>query len=136
MAQRRTAKQRAALRKAQLASARKRRRNRNIAIGAAGVAVGIGIGVAGAKHGHKIKLPKRSSRSTEFRINGMLALPPGRSASRPKKAIRRPRPFNRKGVFKAGVKGITYIKRQRGSYDLKRRTEYTHKPRPAKYKKA
>lgn len=135
MVQRRTARQRAALRKAQLASARKRRRNRNIVIGAVGVAAGIGLGAAGAKYGKHIKIPKRTSHRSEFRINGMLALPAGKSAYRPKREIRRPKPIVRKGIFKVGVKGApSYLKRHRPAYDAVRRTTYVSKPRPKKYK--
>lgn len=143
MARRRTAKQRAALRKAQIASARKRRRRRNIAIGAIGVGAGIAVGVAGAKYGKNIRLPKRHRKVSQ---KPMLALPPGKSApptrARERRRAQRSAKIARartgaknvvpssKGVFKFSATGKgQYLRRNRPEYDARRRAAHISKPR-------
>lgn len=160
MPQRRTAKQRAALRKAQIASARKRRRRRNIAIAGTALAVGVGAGIglnyAGKRYArHLARAPKpgmtRGPRATVM-TKPMLALPPGKSARPPtaaqqkRKATKaakikvartgaRHRIESHKGIFKVDQKGNTsYLRRSRPHYDAARRAAYKPRPRPKKYK--
>lgn len=145
MPRKRTAAQRAALRKAQIASARKRRRRRNLAIGAIGVATGVGIAI-GANHVGKRYAKHLTSRPKPGRNKPMLALPPGKSAAptrarerrRAQKAAKIARAKtgaknvipSHKGVFKFSAKGKgQYVRRHRPDYDAARRAAHVSKPR-------
>jgi hypothetical protein len=117
-----TPKRKAALRKAQAASARKRRkgRNRKIAIGA-GIVGTVGIAtVAGLAGRDYVKHLRRPYRPSSFMPTHQLALPPGQTVTKVKKVKRGV--HHRKGVFKVDSSGTaTYIKRNRPNYDWHRR---------------
>ena len=118
-----TPKRKAALRKAQAASARKRRkgRNRKIAIGA-GIVGTVGIAaVAGYAGRDYVKhIARGGPRPSAFTPVHQLALPPSQKVTKVYKAKRGV--HHRSGVFKVNSAGTaTYIKRNRPNYDWHRR---------------
>lgn len=117
-----TPKRKAALAKAQAASARKRRKTRNkrIAVGA-GVVGTVGVlSVAGVAGHSYVKHLRRPYRPSAFTPTHQLALPPGRSVTKVRKEKRAV--HVRKGVFKAHATGPAwYVKRNRPNYDWLRR---------------
>lgn len=147
-----TAKRRSALRKAQLASARKRRRRNGAIIAAAGIGTGVAISATGyaAARSYARHLSKAPKPGGGHRINGMLALPAG--TSRPPTAAQTRRRAQRaekiagaragkvphthgRGAWKVSPNGkMRKITRQRPEYDAKRRKAYKPRPRPKRYK--
>ena len=147
-----TAKRRSALRKAQMASARKRRRRNGVIIAAAGIGTGVAISATGyaAARSYARHLSKAPKPGGGHRINGMLALPAGKS--RPPTAKQANRKAQRAakiaaaragvtphtvgtGVWKVSPNGKTRrITRHRPGYDARRRSEYVRRPRPKRYK--
>jgi len=121
-----TAKRRSALRKAQLASAKKRRRRtiKRVGIGL-GVAGLVGAGVAGYGARSYVRHlasggPRRPSGPSAFNPTHQLALPRGTSVTKVKKPKRGI--HNRPGVFKVTPAGeAVYIRHPRPLYDRRRR---------------
>lgn len=137
-AYRMTSARRAALRKAQLASAAKRRRRklirRRIVYGAA---VGVGsVTLAGAVYGHKL-LSGGPRNVTSYAPKQLKA---GRNRQRGN-----PNPIKpRKGVFKVATQGSHFkptpapqlIRRPRSTYDAKRRAAYAKRTRTTPRRRA
>lgn len=127
-----TPKRRAALAKAQKASARKRKgkRNRNILIGGATAATVLGVGIAAYAGRDYIKTVARGGSKTPrfdayMSIPKQLALPPGTGEliGKRKLVFKTPRqPPVRHGAFKVPTGGLPYyVRRPRGIYDANRR---------------
>lgn len=128
-----TPKRRAALAKAQAASARKRKgRNRKVAIlGGISAATVLGVGIAGyAGRRHIAHLVSGGSKTPRFdaymAIPKQLALPAGTGVNthrNTKLVFKTPRqPAKRNGAFKVPSGGLPYyVKRPRGIYDANRR---------------
>lgn len=122
-----TPRRRAALKRAQEASARKRRkgRNRKIAIGV-GVTSAAVLGTATAAYlgrSYIDTLVRGGPRQLAFNpLPPQLALPPGKGTR--KVVMRRPRPVHkRSGAWRVNSSGqvVAYVRRPRGTYDAKRR---------------
>lgn len=151
-----TAKRRSALRKAQMASARKRRRRNGAIIAAAGIGTGVAISTTGyvaarSYARHLSRAPKGWDKPVSpIRVSSQRALPAGRS--RPPTAKQANRKAQRAakiaaaragvtphtvgtGVWKVSPNGKTRrITRHRPGYDARRRSEYVRRPRPKRYK--
>lgn len=126
-----TPKRRAALVKAQKASARKRKRSRNrkLLIGGATAATVFGIGTAAYLGRDYISTVARGgprqSKTPRFdaymALPKQLALPPGKGSR--KTVFKTPRqPPIRRGAFRVNPSGeASYVRRPRGAYDAARR---------------
>lgn len=144
-----TSARRAALRKAQLASAKKRRRRRTAAAVAVGIGLGVGLSIGGKpayRRGRDLYKSRntRRSRQSLIVVSTQKALPPGKStmptAARAHRQRQRAQKVkyartgvtphtSGKGVFKVSINGrVTKVARNRPGYDAQRRKEY--KPRP------